>query len=242
MKTKSTLTFFAFISILLFSACFSPKPVVRVETASNPDKWNYGQAILEAEKDGIVASAAYAYHDRDYLVFDVEVTNWREESIFVDPARISLSVMPQDLLIPAIDPETQLLNMDMDASRREASAKNMAVVAGVVTVAAVTAAVASGSDNNDGDAAVNNYDNDVVNVAPTLIVGGGGAAPSGQRIAEDAWFWADQTLRKTTLENGQKVRGKVIFERDDQVRDFEMNIAVEELLFTFGFKQRLFRP
>jgi hypothetical protein len=244
MKTTSTLVLLSALSLLTLNACFSPQPVVRVEPTDEPQKWNYGQAILEAEKDGIATNAAYAFSDDDYWVFDVEVINWREERIMVDPADIALTIAPIDMRIPAVDPEAHLLGMEMDASRREANSKNAAVVAGVVAVAAVAAAVAtSGDDNNNNE---NNFDNDVVdvvNVAPTIVVGAGaGAPPPPGPVAVDPWFWSDQSLRKTTLEKGQKVRGKVLFPRNDQVRNFDMLVPVEELIFTFGFKQVLHQP
>lgn len=245
MKTKSTLFFLSAVSVCLFSACFSPRPVVRVEPLDEPTKWNYGQAILEAEKDGITTNVAFAYSDDDYLVFDVEVTNWREERILVEPAGIELTIGPIDMRIPAIDPEAHMLGMEMDVSRREANAKNAAVVAGVVAVAAVTAAVVTSTNdgNNGNENNFNNNDLDVINVAPTLIVGAGaGAPPPPGPIAVDPWFWSDQTLRKTTLEKGQQVRGKVLFPRNDQVHDFDLLVPVEELMFTFGFKQVLHRP
>lgn len=241
MKKKSTLILLTALSLMTLSACFSPKPVVRIEPTDEPQRWNYGQAILEAERDGITANAAYAYSDKDFWVFDVEVINWREERILVDPAGIELTFAPIDMRIKAIDPEEQMLDMEMDASRREANAKNAAVVAGVVAVAAVTAAIAT-SDNNNNE---NNFDNngvDVVNVAPTLVVGAGAGAPPPAPIAVDPWFWTEQTLRKTTLEKGQKVRGKVLFSRNDQVQNFDLLVPIEELIFTFGFKQVLHQP
>lgn len=243
MKTKSTLILLSALSLVALSACFSPKPVVRIEPTDEPQKWNYGQAILEAEQDGITASAAYAYSDKDFWVFDVEVINWREKRILVDPAGMELTVAPIDMRIPAIDPEVHMLDMEMDASRREANGKNAAVVAGVVAVAAVAAAIATSDNGNNNNE--NNFDNDgidVVNVAPTLVVGTGGGTPPPAPIAVDPWFWTEQTLRKTTLEQGQKVRGKVLFPRNDQVRNFNMLVPVEEFIFTFGFKQVLHQP
>lgn len=244
MKTNFTLFFLSGIILLALSACFSPRPVVRVEPVNEPNKWNYGQAILEAEKNGIATNAAYAYSDDDYLVFDVEVTNWRDERILIEPSGIELTFAANDMRIPAVDPEAHLLGMEMDDSRREANAKNAAVVAGVVAVAAVTAAVVSSTnDNNNTENNFNNDGLDVINVAPTLIVGAGaGAPPPPGPIAVDPWFWSDQTLRKTTLEKGQQVRGKVLFPRNDQMRNFEMLVPVEELIFTFEFKQILYRP
>lgn len=245
MKNTSTLIVLAACTLLALSACFSPKSVVRIEPTDEPQRWNYGQAILEAEKDGIAANAAYAYSDEDYWVFDVEVINWREDRIMVDPAGIELTIAPIDMKVSAIDPESQMLDMEMDASRREANAKNAAVVAGVVAVAAVATAIATSSgDNNDNTE--NNFDNnnlDVVNVAPTLVIGAGaGAPPPPGPIAVDPWFWSEQTLRKTTLEKGQKVRGKVLFPRNDQIRNFDMLVPIEELIFKFGFKQVLHQP
>jgi len=62
------------------------------------------------------------------------------------------------------------------------------------------------------------------------------------REKPDYWFWSDHTLRKTTLDKGQMVRGKVVFPRDNELKEFEVLVPVEELMFTFAFQQRLFQP
>lgn len=245
MTSRSTLFTLLGLALITLNACFSPRPVVRVETIDEPERWNYGQAILKAEKDGIITTAAYAYADDDYLVFDVGVTNWQEERLLVEPAGIELTVAPHDMRIPAVDPEAYMLSMEMDASRREANAKNAAVVAGVAAVAAVTAAVVT-ADGNNSNNNVNDNGNeglDVVNIAPTVLIGSGAGTPPGPgSIADDPWFWSDQTLRKTTLEKGQQVQGKVLFPRNDQVSDFQLLVPVDSFIFTFRFKQVLHRP
>lgn len=235
MKNSSTLLLaLAFLSIL-FPACFSPKPVVRVEPVAEPDKWNYGQAVLEAEKADILTSVSYAYSDKEFMVFHVEVTNWRDERLLVNPADISITIPDGGFKIPAIDPEQHMLDMELEASRREANSKNAAVVVGAVAVAAVAAAVITDNGNNNVENAGNNGV-DVINVAPTVFIDDGvqrGAAP----YPVEPWFWTDQTLRKTTLEKGEMVRGKVVFPRNDNLPRFAMEIPVEEIMFTFSFKQ-----
>lgn len=245
MKNNFTTLFSLLLFSMYFAACVSPKAVIRVEPVAEPDKWNYGQAIVESKKNGLITSASFAYSDPDFLVFDVEVTNWREERILIDPAQISMQLTDAHFSTSAIDPEQYVLDMEIEASRREANAKNAAIVAGVVAVAAVTAAVVADANNDNGNenGFVNNGGVDAVNLAPTVFINsGGGVAPSGVPQTVDPWFWSDHTLRKTTLERGEMVRGKVVFPRDDSLPHFELVVPVEEITFNFSFKQIIYQP
>ena len=246
MKTKSTLLHSTFGMLLLLSACFSPREIVRIEPNTEPDKWNYGQAILEDNQDNIAVSAAFAYSDPDFLVFDIEVTNWREEPIVVSPENIQIQLTNTERKLTAIDPEEHLLDMEIDESRREANRKNGAVVAGVAAVAAVTAAAVAAESNNNNDAngnALLNTAENLTYIAPTVVIASGGNAPPPvQARPVDPWFWTDYTLRKTTVKKGEIVRGKILFPRDNAIGVFELSVPVEELIFTFGFNQRLYFP
>ncbi|NRB47134.1 MAG: hypothetical protein HRU41_05635 [Saprospiraceae bacterium] len=264
MKNKSTRSFpvllmGAFLcSTLFLSSCFTPKPVVRVEPMEEDVRWQYGQAFARQQSNDLEVQAAYNGNNREYLFFDVEVTNFGEEEVLVDPKQFYLEV--KGMKMRAADPEVMLLGLDMDASRREANSKNAAVAIGVAAVAATAAIIATSDGNGNSNASNNNnasgnsfdggYNNldlavDLVSIVPNLMID-----LSAPRAVEefppvnpqDRNFWTDFTLRKTTLRQGERVSGKVLFRTLDLDDRFQMVLPVESSTFRMQFKRLLFQP
>lgn len=263
MKNKSTRSFPLLLmgaclcSTLFLTSCFTPKPVVRVEPVDEDVRWQYGQAFARQQADGLEVQAAYNGNNREYLFFDVEVTNFGEEEVLVDPKKFYLEV--KGMKMRAADPEVILLGLDMDASRQEANSKNAAVAIGVAAVAATAAIIATsdgdGNSNSSNNNAVSNsfdggYNNldlavDLVSIVPSLIID----LSSPRMVQElppvdpqDRNFWTDFTLRKTTLRKGERVSGKVLFRTLDLDDRFQMILPMESTTFRMQFKQLLFQP
>jgi len=241
---------------LFLSSCFTPKPVVRVEPDSENVRWQYGQAFARQQTGNLEVQAAYNGNNKEYLFFDIEVTNFGEEEVLVDPREFYLNV--NGLKLRAVDPEAFLLGLDLDASRREANSKNAAVAIGVAAVAATAAIIATadgdGNSNSSNNGNVNSYDGgynnldlafDVVSIVPSLIID-----LSSPRVVEemppidhqDRNFWTDYTLRKTTLRKGERVSGKVLFPTHTLDDRFQMVLPVESSTFTMQFKRLLHQP
>lgn len=260
MKNKSTsnrsslLFTFGLFSAFLLTSCFTPKPVVRVEPDNEKVRWQYGQAFARQQANDLEVQAAYNGNNREYLFFDVEVTNFGEKEVLVDPSQFYLNI--NSFQLRAIDPEAFLLGLDLDASRREANSKNTAVALGIATVAATVAVIATAdnnsnaSSNNAGNAFDSGYSSldlafDAVTIFPNLFIDL--TAPRNFEEMppvdpKDRNFWTDFTLRKTTLRKGERVSGKVLFpihELDDR---FQMVLPLEASTFQMQFKRKLHRP
>jgi hypothetical protein len=245
-------------------SCAVPAAVIRMEPEKNEQvHWDYGTAVLEKEADQMLARAMYTTNDKKYLVFNVEITNLGKEEILVSPKDFYLA-LPGGTRVPAIDPEIQLFSMEVQENRREANAKNAAIAMGVLAVAAVTAAVVS--DVND-NAVSRNTENVAQSVTPNFV-NTAIALDLAHSLGTAAWsipmalearrdfemsnpnipstserrLWSDYTLRKTTVGPNEKVKGRVIFPRQDAMREYLMMVPVEGTVFGFGFKQRIFFP
>lgn len=242
---------------LFLTSCFTPKPVVRVEPVDEDVRWQYGQAFARQQSNGLEVQAAYNGNNREYLFFDVEVTNFGEEEVLIDPKQFYLEV--KGMKMRAADPEVMLLGLDMEASRQEANSKNAAVAIGVAAVAATAAIIATSDGDGNSNASNNNassnsfdggYNNldlavDLVSIVPSLIID-----LSAPRMVEelppadpeDRNFWTDFTLRKTTLRKGERVSGKVLFRTLDLADRFQMVLPMESTTFRMQFKRLLFQP
>ena len=154
--------------------------------------------------------------------------------------------------------------MEAQENVREANAKNAAVLAGVVAAAAVTAVVVSeikdakeirnnNNSNSNNENRNNNQSNTNFLLSVPLVLNSSSADQSiaqsnidniepNRPTTRDRGFWMDYTLRKTTLAPGEKARGKVLFSRQDALKDFLLMLPVEQSVFSFGFKQKVFQP
>ncbi len=233
------------LCVLVFSSCFTPKSVVRV----NPEKeenvrWNYGQAFARKRLGDLGVEAAFSSYDKNYLIFEVEVLNYGEGEVLVSPEHLFLEADGRQ--IRAIDPERQLLSMEIEDSRRDASRKNLAVAIGTAAVVGAVAAIASddGDDDDNGNDVVDNVD-----VAVTSLYVGATVAPA---VADaplppppgpaSPWFWSDYALRKTTLGPNQKVSGKVMFPRNDELARMILVAPIQEEIFRLKFQQVIYKP
>lgn len=262
LKIYAKALMYGLLMVFGLSACFAPQAVIRMEPAADQKvRWDYGQAIVEQSVDSLFGRAAFDHAEKDFLVFNVDITNLSQSDQLVAPEQFYLTTNTGTRYF-AIDPEKELFSMEVRENVREANAKNAAVLAGVVAVAAVTAAVVSevndkdnnnNNGNNNNNEIRNNRNNDNTNLflsVPLVINSASESAvqsnvgpfePNAPTINERG-FWMDYTLRKTTLAPGEKVRGKVLFRRQDALRDFLLMVPVEKSVFSFGFKQKVFQP
>lgn len=255
MKTQ-ILSLLALVLLLSLSSCFTPRAVIRVEPTSDQVRWEYGQAILETTADSMLGRASFIGATKEYLVFNVEVENRSHKDVLVSPEQFYLT-SPNGNRFFAIDPEKQMLGMEIEESRKEAAAKNAAVAVGVLAVAAVTAAVVadvSSAKRGSGTRVERNYqgfnsgNNNLWWFAPNIMLGNYGngnaarpPAPSWSNTKERR-YWSEQTLRRTTLSPDHYVRGQVLFPRQDLLQTFLLIVPAEQAVLSFGFKQRLFKP
>lgn len=239
----------------LLSSCGKPLQVVRVTPAAEQDvdRYRYGNPVQSLSQDEVTVEVSYYDASADYLVFDAEVINESEEDILFDPAETYLS-LAQGIRIPAVDPEFQLLSMDLETVTRQRNARVMAWVGAGVLVAASAYAIANGdfqsTDAPSNAAVVADLGLQVVDAMTFAVVNEDQTVlrrhyvpAEGEIPAPDnRFFWLDYSFRKTTLRPGESAVGKLVFPRADDHLDFQLAIPVAERdTFIFPFTQRIFR-
>jgi hypothetical protein len=263
LKNYTSFLFYSIVLAVSLSSCAVPQAVVRVEpTGDQKVRWDYGQAIVEKSVDSLFGRAAFDHAEKEFLVFNVDVTNLSQRDRLVAPELFYITTSTGTRYF-ALDPEKQLFSMEVQENVREANAKNAAVLAGVVAAAAVTAVVASeikdakenrnNNSNSNNENRNNNQSNTNFLLSVPLVINSSSADQSivqsnidnfepNRPTTRDRDFWMDYTLRKTTLAPGEKARGKVLFSRQDALKDFLLMLPVEQSVFSFGFKQKVFQP
>lgn len=236
---KSTIQFAAIFWLMAaMTSCFSPRAVVRMEAEGDNIKWNYGRQVVYQKIGGTEARISFEDFSKENLIFNVEFVHRGEGDILIDPAKFYLTGADEAVEYPAIDPEKKLLDLRVKDSRNEARAKNLAVAAGAVAVAAVVAAATSDHDHKDDDHHHHDSDVNVVNVNYF----GGAPVPFNPMQMTQHEFWRDVAFRKTTLESGYKVEGKVVFPRSDFFKTFIVAMPVEDKTFKVVFNQYIIKP
>jgi hypothetical protein len=241
MRLSPTLLILIGLASTFFSC--TPRTVLRMDADESAEiKWNYGRQILQLHEDSMDAEVYFDTYSKNDLIFDVELTNWGSESVLVAPENIYLKCADGVGTRTAADPEWVLLKEEIDASRREANAKNLAIFVGVATVATVVAVAASDRDNNNGN---NNNDNNSNNYNSNNVYVSTYVAPAlpAPVMPPSIDFWANYALRKTTLDENHKVGGKVVVPRMDgcPVLDLYLPFGGETAMVA-RFKQQVIQP
>ena len=237
---KTILGTFLF-AITLLASCV-PAPIVRMQAEDNQaNEWNYGKQVVVNRSGGFEARVFFDTYTKKYLIFDVEIINRSEDTVLVSPEDFYLEANTGATTHNryALDPESEILNVEIKRSRQEANSKTAALIAGTAVVAGAIAVAASDNDSSSSG----NDDNDV-DVIPFTYIDVSPVVPPviATALPPDRLFWEDYSLRKTTVPPGYKVVGKVVFERFDEARSFRLKLPVGETELTVGFIQQIIKP
>lgn len=244
------------LSLLLFtlilSAC-TPLRVVRLEPDTEETTFRYGEKVVTEETAGARVDVSYYDASPRFIVFNLEVENTGTEPFDFDPVNCLL-VPDAGPVSRAIDPELQLLSMDIKTMQEQKNSRTLAWIGAGVVVAGVAVDLANGNNFDDfsggqffaADLALTS----VENLAFSLIDVRSqrdyirNTIPFEDEIPVPAnrYFWLDHALRITTVQPGQKVYGKIAFPRNDEASSFSFNVSVRGNEFSFPFTQRLFKP
>lgn len=233
---------------LLVLAGFTPRMVHRLE-ATDPaaGEWDRGRLIRDASADGIEASVAYVRTDPTDHVFWVRVTNFTADTVLVNPAAFVLTAFPSTPAYrlgeggtpaAARDPEAELLEVDVAASKADARARTRAGVALVSAALVTTAAVADPPDTEAEEA-------DLAYAYASIEADAAGAAwdraaAEGRREAGRI-YW-EGVFRKTTLPPNTYMDGVVHAPVDGLARAVVFEVVVGEVRVPFAFRQVNIRP
>jgi hypothetical protein len=231
---------------VLFTACASPY-VARLEPETENFSYRNGEKLV-AQTDG-QAKVTLSYFDSSpkYVVFHLEVENVSNVPFDFDPASCLL-VGDAGPVRQAIDPEVQLLSMDIESARKGQTINSFDLASLAATVAETVLAAAQGVTDPNFYASVGisagiqlsflpDDNGEEEAIARGQIDPLGGAAPA----PDNRYFWLDDALRITTIEPGRRVFGKVAFPRNDEAENLIFKVMVQEQEFSFSFNQKLFQ-
>lgn len=232
--------------LLVFSSSCTSLRVMRVSPADSTmiDRYLYGSAIQKLDSELASVELGYYDNDRRYLVFDISITNNSNEAFDFDPATIHLlphNGMPS---VPAIDPEVQVLSMDLKTANRDRTAR---VLGGVALAASVVSVVTDAAPSPVADQLTfgEAFAIDMAAQVPYILldlttprVAANDMVPSSpiSRV-----FWMDVAMRITTIRPGETALGKIAFPRTDKTPGFDIVVPVGTQTLHFPFQQQIMR-
>lgn len=236
------------VALLLASGC-TPRLVHRLD-APDPDVgvWRDGEQARTARADGVEAELAYVRSTPDDHALWVRVTNVSGDTLLVDPAlfvgtayqavRQAEARDPTGRAYAALDPEAQLLEVDIEASRRDARARTRQGLAAVSAGLVAAAVVVDAPDTPDEEAAV-------ADAAYTVEVEMADATAERYAVADaraaGRAYW-EGVLRRTTLPPDTYIDGLVHVPIDPAANAVVVDVVVGGARLPFLFLQRNIRP
>lgn len=249
MKTKSKFSAMKQISIILFclsaivlTNCSAPKNIIRLKPQSEKTSWFYGQEFTGDSVFGIIAKVAFDEVDQPWYKFDVEITNRSNMDYLVDPAQIFMVPMngKNESLngdtIFAVDPESKIMELDRSLAINSSHQKNALGLSLLAAGIDITTGIAVMSDDNPQN------DNLRTDLLPLAIASGADNKFEALDLNELRDTWKSTTLRKTTLEKGFAIHGKVLIPVSPNASYIQLNIPVDNDLIRINFMQVKFIP
>jgi hypothetical protein len=231
-QTRGRLDLIVVIAALTLVSC-APSPIYRLHPVDEDTTWLFGQQYAKVTEPEFEMAVAFDRSYRDYLIFDVEVTNLSEESFLVSPEQFYYRPTSQadarasNRFRHAVDPEKKLLDIDKKASKKEADQRTEMFFVATGTIVEVIDTVSGGRDAED-DAAYTQ-----MHVQHEI------SQQEFERRMTDLnslrEHWQTETMRKTDLGPDYSVAGKVYFPISKNASHIELHLplATKEVLVVF---------
>jgi len=227
--------------LLLLASCSAPKNIIKLNPDSGKTSWFYGQEFACDSVFGILAKVAFDEVNRPLYTFDVNIVNRSNMPYLVDPARFFIVPMngknePIGDTIYAQNPEAKILELDKQLSVNQSRQKNQLGVTLLAAGIDIATGIAVTTDKNPRN---DNFRTDMLGA--TLVANEANRFES-INLNELRDSWKTTTLRKTTLEKGYAIHGKVLIPIYPNASYIQFNIPVDNGLVRINFMQIQYIP
>lgn len=255
MKTKKQIFgLFYLLFFLTLCSCATPIPIIRLsadEVPENAKRFWFGAEQVFLEHEGVKVVVTFVESTPLDLIFSVEVINTSGKEILIAPEKIYYQAFQvvdsvKHRLAPqyhlARNPEEEILNIDKEKSITEAQAQNSAGFNTVVTLVQVADDIGSSVSKNDTRQAQDERNQDMQNQEEYYQSQKNGYLNETQSLNQMREYWANNTLRKTHLPNGNSIEGTVLIPRNDKANYLKFVIPIEKINFVVDYKQNVIKP
>lgn len=249
MKTITlTIALLGATFLLLLSGCATPQPISRLQPVQQQGitKWRYGsQLVTLAEQEGLEVAAAFRSSTPGYLVFDVKIRNASGRIVEIIPEQFYYEPLANDTAtliatkVFANDPEKMLLEFDKQESRMLATQQNETVSELLSITTNLVEDISTKNESTEElrqkyterDARRAEYESSQANYQLNF-----------NSLDAERSYWANQTIRRTTLDPGYEMTGTVFFLRNNKAQFIRLNVVIDNKIFPVTFWQILYKP
>lgn len=234
--------FYFAILLVIMGSCATPKAILKLKPQSDKTSWFYGEEFTGDSVFGIIAKVAFDQVERPWYAFDVEVTNRSNMDFLVDPAKmfiVPLNGQGQPFngdTISVVDPEEKIAEFDRSLSINEANRKSQLGLTLLAAGIDVATGIAVLSDDNPKN------DNLRTDLLPLALATGEENKFEAMDLNQLRDSWRTSTLRKTTLQPGFAIHGKLLVPICPDASYIQLNIPVDNELIRINFMQIKFMP
>jgi len=234
---KQPFSFLVGLSILLLVSCSAPRNILKLQPQSDQTSWFYGQEFTGDSVFGIIAKVAFDEVQHPWYAFDVEITNRSNMSFLVDPSQfyvVPLNGKNEPMSLDktyAVDPEAKIMELNKDLSINSANQKNQLGISLLAAGIDIATGIAVMSDDNPRN------DNLRTDLLPLALASGADNKFEAIDLNALRDTWKSTTLRKTTLEKGYTMHGKVLVPVLPDASYIQLNIPVDNEIIRINFMQ-----
>ena len=227
--------------LVLLAACVRPpEPNPQLQPVQPVDRWLRGKAYLKEVQGGLEVRAAFEDAGPGALLFDVVVANRGTAPVLVAPEQFQcvLGGLPEGSLAPreyaAVDPEVMIQQLGRASAAEQAAKGTTNAFRGIFLLADALSASTQRSAREQREVRQDHRetyrDMDAADRQSDARLSG----LAGQRR-----HWEEDCVRKTTLDPGYGLRGKVVFHLDARrAGTVALRIPLGSQTFQFDFRAR----
>lgn len=238
------------------SSCAPTMTSYRLEPVSGDVATIEGRSVTKAEQNGIGVVASFEREDLDYMALDIEVKNYTDQPIDINPADFHVTALsdkqdtlpdPRNISLTltrtAADPTYEAGRMGLKRKQEEKRLKRAKVFNTILMVAAVASDVSSSSNSRSYREYINNrvaHSFAYEGLALKRAVDHSTFANRMQRYDYEEYRWRELALKANTLAPGESIRGFVYLPKVPDARYLAVNYTLpEQATVPLLFKQEL---
>lgn len=230
--------------LVLLAACVRPpEPNPQLQPVQPVDRWLRGKAYLKEVQGGLEVRAAFEDAGPGALLFDVVVANRGTAPVLVAPEQFQcvLGGLPEGSLAPreyaAVDPEVMIQQLGRASAATQAAKGTTHAFRGVFLLADLADTLTSSTQRSAREQREIRQDNRETVRDMEAADRNADARLSG--LAAQRRHWEEDCIRKTTLDPGYGLRGKVVFHLDSRrAGKVALRLPVGPQAFQFDFRTR----
>lgn len=227
----------------LLVGCVRPPEVnPPLQPMEAPDRWLKGSAYLKQTRGGVEVEAAFVGAGPGALLFDVVVANRGAVPVLVTPEVFACELsLPETSLAPrevlAVDPEAMIRQLHQASAAERSSLGVSAAFRGVFLLADLGDALSQSSRRSSREQREVRQEQRETSRDLDAAEGRSEARLTG--LVAQRRHWEEDCVRKTTLDPGYGLRGKVVVHANTRLASqVVLRIPVGVETFRFAFRPR----